>query len=597
MFVKSNSRALARESRALAAVFAALAMLLIFSASAFAAGTASVSGTDVTFTAANGDTNTVDYSTDNDGYIVTDTNDITAGSGCTAISASSVHCGDVDSTSLTINLGNQNDTATAYNGDAVAGVSIFGGDGDDTFTGGDGDETMDGGLGDDIFNPNGGYDQLSYMDRTTDLVIDVGSTSGESGEADEISSTDSFEAYALGSGDDNFYGLSNSVAPIVSGGSGDDYIRLSWYHTGQAAYGDAGDDILYSYPGDDTLSGGDGNDTLEGGDGNDTLVGEAGDDILNAGEGDDSADAGEGNDWVDGGLGDDSFAPGDGTDHLSYASRTAALIIDVGGVSGQSGEIDLISSSDSFESYELGSGADNFYGLSNNVAADVYGGAGNDYIRLPWYQTGQTAYGEAGNDILYSYAGNDSLDGGDGNDTINAGTGNDSIDGGDGNDSIDGGLGADTFLPGAGTDHLTYATRTAALVIDVGGGGSGQSGENDYISSSDGFETYTLGSGNDSYLGQSNGNAATVYGGNGNDLLKASDVGGDNLQGQAGVDILYGYAGNDTLTGGTGADTVYGGNDDDTVLIQDGTIDTADCGAGTDSLTADGNDVTSNCAP
>jgi hypothetical protein len=78
----------------------------------------------------------------------------------------------------------------------------------------------------------------------------------------------------------------------------------------------------------------------------------------------------------------------------------------------------------------------------------------------------------------------------------------------------------------------------------------------------------------------------------------------DRLTGGPGADILYGYGGkdqidgrgnNDLLSGGTGHDVLSGGPGNDRLAAADGTKDLVRCGPGHDIVTADSEDVLSNC--
>ncbi len=85
--------------------------------------------------------------------------------------------------------------------------------------------------------------------------------------------------------------------------------------------------------------------------------------------------------------------------------------------------------------------------------------------------TTATILGGAGNDILVAGAGNDSLDGGAGNDTITGGAGNDTIKGGDGNDRIiAGGTGNDLIDGGAGNNRIVFANGELTSGDSVNGG-------------------------------------------------------------------------------------------------------------------------------
>ncbi|MCQ8193795.1 calcium-binding protein [Streptomyces rugosispiralis] len=132
---------------------------------------------------------------------------------------------------------------------------------------------------------------------------------------------------------------------------------------------------------------------------------------VELGDGNDSARISGGDVNVDGGTGDDTIigasvaVGGDGDDTISHATNA----------NGNGGN-DTIT--DSFAVW-AGDGDDTVIG--NDVANEIYGGPGNDYLD------------GAGND--------DSIDGGEGDDIIKGGPGNDYLFGGPGQDDIDGGPG------------------------------------------------------------------------------------------------------------------------------------------------------------
>ena len=95
-----------------------------------------------------------------------------------------------------------------------------------------------------------------------------------------------------------------------------------------------------------------------------------------------------------------------------------------------------------------------------------------------------------------------------------------------------------------------------------------------------------------------------MNGGGGDDRLRSGD-GEDHLDGGAGNDNVDGGFGDDVLVGGPGRDTISGdlaGGDcgplwckypygNDTIQARDGEVDSITCGAGTDSVSADPQDV------
>lgn len=195
-------------------------------------------------------------------------------------------------TSVTANLGDRDDSYWDWDGpsivDAGAGNDnpIHGGGGDDILRGGigtdllegvEGDDLLDGGPGDDALDGvaggwpgevmthgadtyvgGGGYDSVTYEDRTEDLALspDGVANDGAPGERDDI----------------------GTDVMVVIGGHGADVMTGNGRRN--VFGGQAGDDELTGAGGDDQMSGGVGNDRLSGGDGTDVLGGEDGDDLL-----------------------------------------------------------------------------------------------------------------------------------------------------------------------------------------------------------------------------------------------------------------------------------------------------------------------------
>ena len=72
-------------------------------------------------------------------------------------------------------------------------------------------------------------------------------------------------------------------------------------------------------------------------------------------------------------------------------------------------------------------------------------------------------------------------------------------------------------------------------------------------------------------------------------------AGADTVTGGVAAETIRAGDGNDTITAGKGADVVDAGPGDDKVDVQDGVVDTVDCGAGSDTIVADADDVLVNC--
>jgi len=411
----------------------------------------------------------------------------------------------------------------------AAGITVNGGDGDDTITGGDGVDTLSGGNGNDLFK----------------------TSSGASG--------DGADTYSGGAGNDkiDYSGRTSPIAVVMDGVtlSGQGFAG-TWPTTpGGSIEGDVvGADI-------EDLVGGSNNDILQGNQVSNNIKGGAGNDVIWGGPAGSPCTSDV--DVLDGEAGDDKFAMtatsdcgdsltgGTGVDTADYQLRTAPLtiILDGGALDGEAGEKD-------------------------NVKSDieiVIGGTDNDVIT-----------GSAASDTLHGGAGNDTLNGGAGDDTLIGGTGDDTLNGEAGNDTFDEGLtdaliaiaqdkggGGDIINGGSGFDTVTYAERTASVTVTLCVDASkitGASALTGACADDDG-ET-----------------------GEGDKIVNVSHViGGDDddtLTGAASDDTLEGGAGSDTIHGGAGSDTIFGDADDDSVYGDAGD-DMVDGGAGDDLVNGD----------
>lgn len=169
----------------------------------------------------------------------------------------------------------------------------------------------------------------------------------------------------------------------------------------------------------------------------------------------------------------------------------------------------------------------------------------------------------------------DRLDGGGGRDRLQGGGGEDRFDDGDTSATADG----DVIDGGEGRDAVSYAARSAPLVVDLADPGpDGQHGEGDTLSS---IEEVTGGSGDDRLEGR--GSPNSLHGGPGDDRLEGHGA-TDTLYGGPGRDVLLGQYGDDYLDGGSGDDVFYGGNRKDEIDLSGGGADRVDCGSGTDTV-------------
>jgi Ca2+-binding RTX toxin-like protein len=302
------------------------------------AGTASVSGSTVSYVAAAGEANRVIAAADPAGVRIVDLGaPVVAGAGCPAVSGNEVLCGIgfLFNARVVVGVGDLNDFVL------VSGpffrVIERGGDGNDILRngsptdsfliGGAGDDTLDGsraldrlrgGLGDDLLRGRDGSDTADYSERTAAVRVDLDGVAddGEAGEADTLTG---IEAIFGGAGSDRLTG--NGRFNFISGGVGDDTINglggfddiLEGGPGDDTLNGGIGFDLMFGQLGDDTLNGGTNPDDLSGGTGADTLNGGAHSDGLSGGKGNDVLHGGQGRDRIGGGAGADTLFARDGT--------------------------------------------------------------------------------------------------------------------------------------------------------------------------------------------------------------------------------------------------------------------------------------------
>ena len=238
---------------------------------AASASTLEINGTQLAYTAAEGETNQVSLTRQGDRYVITDPGavieepdapcslDVGVIQASCPVAGIQMHRAELDDGEDTFTI-----AADAYPAlDDRTRLAVSGGDGDDEVFGGPGRDQLSGDEGDD---------ELHGGDHEDVLTGDEGA-------------------------DDLF------------GGAGDD----------RAVDGGEGPDTLDAGPGDDeVVIGGPGNDTVDGGPGADDPVGGVGDDTVRGGEGDDrldlntigDSDGADGADRLEGGSGDDLLFAG-----------------------------------------------------------------------------------------------------------------------------------------------------------------------------------------------------------------------------------------------------------------------------------------------
>lgn len=139
-----------------------------------------------------------------------------------------------------------NDFENAVGGDG--NDRVFGNAANNVIGGAKGNDTLDGGLGHDTIYGDEGTDTITYATRTKPVVVTLGTTLMNNGEAGE---------------NDQLFTIEN-----VIGGAGNDSLVGDAH--GNALTGGAGNDTLLGGKGNDNMDGGAGRDSIDGGLGADT---------------------------------------------------------------------------------------------------------------------------------------------------------------------------------------------------------------------------------------------------------------------------------------------------------------------------------------
>lgn len=214
-----------------------------------------------------------------------------------------------------------------------------------------------------------------------------------------------------------------------------------------------------------------------------------------------------------------------------------------------------------------------------NVTISYLDGTGRrEYVSSNLAELGiRVTPGTAGDDVIAATSSTLGYDGADGNDLIQGNALRNYILGGAGYDTIFGGGGDDILLAGAdgaeisgdgGNDRL-FAEDNAASVMLYGGAGD------DYLRALT-TESATLhgGEGNDSISSYGSSSDDVISGdaghdmigaGGGDDLIHGGD-GRDRITAQSGKDTVYGGGGQDFIDGKNGHDRLYGGADHDRIM-------------------------------
>jgi Ca2+-binding RTX toxin-like protein len=413
-----------------------------------------------------------------------------------------------------------------------------------------------------------------YFDGNTGTDTAVVDFSGATGQVYVYGN--SIRGMNIGSGTSDRVDLYNIENIVLIGGSGSDALLT-----------DGGNFTLISGAGNDTLQGGAGNDTLDGGAGNDTAVfsgafasyaitwNAATDQykLINSTDGTDTVTAVENFQFSDGvrtvGQLQAAFGPntinGDASNNILVGTTGVDQINGLAGndtLDGGSG-IDALHGGAGEDWLEGGLGADLMDGGAGDDAANYYASIIGVTVNLT---TGTGSGGLAEGDTLIgiervngsNLRGDDLtgdrfanyLAGYGGNDIIDAMAGNDWLIGGSGDDWLQGGLGADVMDGGTGDDAANYYTSAAGVIVNLTTGiGAGGLADGDTLSGIERVNGSDLG--NDDLTGDAFDNLLAGYGRN------------DIIDAMAGNDWLFGGAGDDWLQGGLGADVMDGGAGDD----------------------------------
>jgi Ca2+-binding RTX toxin-like protein len=282
--------------------------------------------------------------------------------------------------------------------------------------------------------------------------------------------------------------------------------------------------VLEGTPGPDRLEGGPGNDELSGRGGDDVLIGDGGDDTLYGDSGNDRLYGGAGRDSLNGDRGDDLLDGGDGIDSMGGFTGNDVYIVD---------HVE----EEIFEGPYVGIDE-----IRTALAAYSLAALPNVENLTGTSATGQTLIGNGAANVLFGGMGDDILEGRAGNDTL-IGFG-----------------GADVLRGHAGDD--VYIIDAADTIVELAGDGI------DEVRTQ--AESYILGDALENLRANSDighdfrGNAASnvIVGGEGNDIIRAQDGGGDLVFGKGGVDSFYFGAAFES------GDLVDGGDNRDALILQ-----------------------------
>lgn len=332
-----------------------------------------------------------------------------------------------------------------------------------------------------------------------------------------------------------------------------------------------------------------GNDTITGDANNDTLMGLAGNDIIYTLQGDDEVYGGLGDDTIGSGSGEDSVYGGAGNDAITNDGGNDVFYGGGGNDQMVMGDVVYGSAGSAY-----GGAGDDTFVVTKTETASVHGGAGLDTLILSWAEllsagsvsiTFGSGTATSTEGLLLDFSGMEQLRllTGDGDDTVFGGMWDDYLSVAGGANRVNAMAGNDTVaytitgdantLNGGGGDDVLQAQSGTAPLYFIVNGSNGRVDDGS-LSVISGFERYEARGGALNDIASLGTGDDTFRGGGGNDT--GFGAGGD--------DLLMGHTGDDVLYGGTGRDTLYGGVGQDSLLGDDGN-DVLHGGHGHDTLT------------
>lgn len=303
-----------------------IAAVLAAAPAALASTVTVQSGNRIVVNGPGNEKNQISISYGGDAFVVHDSAGVTPGGTCTpGGQLNTAICPAAGIASVRVTAGGGGDIVTLLPGwpagieadiDGGSGNdSLYGGAGADSITGGSGRDVLDGRAGaDDLRGGSDSGDAVYYGDRTTPLIVTVGS--GNDNDGNELDQTA------------NDRDTVHTDVEAVIGGSANDI--LIGDRTNETFFGGLGDDSIQGGGGNDLLQGFLGNDFLSGDSGNDTVRGAAGADRLLGGDDSDRLAGGPDNDLLRGGPGVDAMKGKGGIDVIQARDGFTDLKINCG---------------------------------------------------------------------------------------------------------------------------------------------------------------------------------------------------------------------------------------------------------------------------